>query len=674
MKRQLPTVDAALEIAGSEGSKGSATTSAQKRLKKNAPPVGTQVPTLEGSKGSSWLPPGFVERKSGIFAEDPASDDAKPAWLCSPIEITAQTRNEDGEDWGLLIRVRNPDGGWVEWAMPSSLLAGDGVAYRGELMRLGFRMAGGPRAKTDLHRLLSLTRVTARARCVPKLGWHRGAFMRPEGCVGKEGDDRLVWQTGRAPRDNRIRVQGSLNEWRDGVGRYAIGNSRLALGICAALAAPTLTPLGEEGGALHFRGPSSVGKTTLVRVAGSVCGGGGPQSDYLRNWNSTGNALEVTLAAHNDGLLVLDEIGQADAEAVKRTAYSLSNGTGRARLRETTELRDPLTWSVLALSTGEVTLSQKIGESGRGARAMAGQEIRFLDLEADAGAGLGIFETLHGFASPAALAEHLNANSRQHFGAPLRVFLERLVAEDWRAEAQSIVREIANSLAAAGHDGQVRRAAKRFAVIAAAGELAIKWGILPWPEGEARSSVERVFGDWLSRRGGGGPSEIRNGIAAVGAFIDANGATRFQRYDDAKGEFVRERAGWSRRVDGGTEFLIYPSAFAQILSGHDRALVAREMAARGLLRTNADGKSQKKCRLPDGSERRMYVVAAGAFDDSAFEERNPGTLTEPAEGSESDAVKGTEKQQVSGIGTLGTHGTPENQCLGAHDAAPTWEV
>jgi hypothetical protein len=57
-----------------------------------------------------------------------------------------------------------------------------------------------------------------------------------------------------------------------------------------------------------------------------------------------------------------------------------------------------------------------------------------------------------------------------------------------------------------GADGQVSRVARRFGLVAAAGELATGLGVLPWPEGEAERAAARCFGDWLRARGGAGPA------------------------------------------------------------------------------------------------------------------------------------------------------------------------
>jgi putative DNA primase/helicase len=44
-------------------------------------------------------------------------------------------------------------------------------------------------------------------------------------------------------------------------------------------------------------------------------------------------------------------------------------------------------------------------------------------------------------------------------------------------------------------DGQVQRVAQRFALVAAAGELGIALGVLPWPRDEANRALARSFED-----------------------------------------------------------------------------------------------------------------------------------------------------------------------------------
>jgi uncharacterized protein (DUF927 family) len=166
---------------------------------------------------------------------------------------------------------------------------------------------------------------------------------------------------------------------------------------------------------------------------------------------------------------------------------------GKARMsRAGNRNRATLRWTLLFLSTGELPLTATLAAAG--IPAQAGQQVRMIELPADAGAGLGLFQELHGSADPDAFARRLRDASERHCGHAAPLFLEHLVAD--RASAVAMVRAtMENWLSrqlARGVAGQVSRVASRFALIAAAGELASIWGIVPWPGGTA-SEAGRVL-------------------------------------------------------------------------------------------------------------------------------------------------------------------------------------
>lgn len=85
---------------------------------------------------------------------------------------------------------------------------------------------------------------------------------------------------------------------------------------------------GEDSGGFHLRGASSSGKSTVLRLAASVWGN---PSTYVRLWRGTVNGLEGLATLHNDGLLILDAIGQVDPDDAGEAAYLLANGQGKVR-------------------------------------------------------------------------------------------------------------------------------------------------------------------------------------------------------------------------------------------------------------------------------------------------------------------------------------------------------
>ena len=611
-------------LQGSESSTGSAPDKSRKPRWKFRKPdqnlegfhEGSAGSTAAGSTVSGWLPKGFRLRGDGaILHEVEHNGETEWQFLCSALTVEATTRDIGNVDWGRLIRIRDRDGTHHEWAMPMAETAGAGDGYRARMLSMGLELAPGAKARNALHRLLTMANPKASARCVQTLGWHGDSYMLPDEVIGKADGERFVLQTS-APLQHSFRCGGSLDGWRDEIGMPAAGNSRLVLSISAAFAAPLLRPLSMEGGGLHWRGGSSTGKTTTGEVAGSVCGGG--RDGYKVTWRATDNGIETVAAAHNDGFAVLDEIGQVSADVLGATAYMLANGQAKRRMTRDGSARATAAWSLMFLSTGEIGLADKLRESKRGAgRVMAGQQVRVLDLPADAGTGHGVFDHLAGFASGQALADHLKAATATHHGHPLRAYIRRLIEERPFDRIRGFVEAFVAEVTPAGADGQVRRAAARFGIIAAGGETAQRYGIVSWPAGDAIVAAKRLFVEWLVARGGSEPAEIAAGLTAVRHFIEAHGASRFAPWSEP-GRVVQNRAGYARPEDGGTAFYVLPEAWrADVLAGHDAGMIARELAKRGMVKATSDGKPQTKQRLPDGSERKVYVVLPTIFSGEA---------------------------------------------------------
>jgi putative DNA primase/helicase len=172
-------------------------------------------------------------------------------------------------------------------------------------------------------------------------------------------------------------AKGTLAQWQDGVGSLARGHFLLRLTISAALAGPLLRLAGFEGGGVHVYGPSSTGKTTLVKMAASVWRPGAP----LPTWRVTANGLESWLARSSDGFMPLDEIGQAEGKEIANIIYMQANAIGKIRMNRDTTAKDALTWLTLILSSGELPIETKLAEDRK--RAHAGHVVRLIDIKAD---------------------------------------------------------------------------------------------------------------------------------------------------------------------------------------------------------------------------------------------------------------------------------------------------
>src|ERR1039457_2630763 len=129
-----------------------------------------------------------------------------------------------------------------------------------------------------------------------------------------------------------------------------------------------------------------------------------------------------------------------------------------------------------------------------GHQVRAGQEARLIDVPADAGKGMGIFEDIHDSSSPDQFANLLTAAASNYYGTASIAFLERL-GQDPDRVANAAKGFIAKFLATQVNPkaaGEIFRAARRFGLVAFAGECASDMGITGWPEGEATRSEEHT--------------------------------------------------------------------------------------------------------------------------------------------------------------------------------------
>lgn len=193
---------------------------------------------------------------------------------------------------------------------------------------------------------------------------------------------------------------------------------------------------------------------------------------YCRSWRATSNGLEAAGLTHCDTLLCLDEMGQVDGHEAGNIAYMLANGQGKSRSRRNGSGRPPAQWRLLFLSTGELSLADKMNEAGRKARA--GQEVRLVSVPADPGVGLGLFEHLYNFESAQAFADHLRQVASNFYGTPIRAYLDLITTdrEELGATVNKATKDFVEEFCPPQADGQVSRVAARFGLVAAAGELA----------------------------------------------------------------------------------------------------------------------------------------------------------------------------------------------------------
>lgn len=563
-------------------------------------------------------PEGFVYKHTGVYRLEKDEEDKwrESFRICARLRIEALTRSEEGQQWGRWLAFEDADEVTHDFAMPMAMLAGDGVELCRELLSQGLLIEPGSKVRAALISYITNAEPTQRLRCVSQTGWNQGCFILGSEVLGKgSADERIVFQSEHDIARERLAfsASGTLEDWQSNISRFCIGNTLLIFAVSAAFAGPLLSLLDEAGGGLHFVGPSSIGKTILLRVHTSVYG---PFHHFARTWNSTINGIEAIAAARNDVSLVLDELGEANPKSVGETAYMLANGCGRTRANRQGGARAQQTWRLLFVSSGEIDLGTHMSTANKTVRA--GQEIRLLDIAADTGQH-GIFEELHDFTKGNELAVTLERHTQQYYGTAGPAFIRELLndLEQTKPYIRAMITEWEQDLPSSA-DGQVYRAARRFALISAAGELATRNGITGWPEGAATTAAQRLFETWVERRGGLHSQESAVIQHQVRLFIEQHSGSRFTSLHDENPRPVINRAGYIRTdAEGNNEYVVLREVFrSEVLKGLAVDTAIKSLAAARWLVTN-DGKNTVPVRLPleTGSKQtRCYVLTARIWE------------------------------------------------------------
>ena len=434
----------------------------------------------------------------------------------TPFEVLGLGRRQEQKSWAVVISWSDQDNMPHTEIIPNNVLHGDGK----ELARLvddaGLLVKVGGAALKHLAIYLDIQRQNEKKRIwiADTCGWqHDDTFRLPNGeAIGKGSGEQIMFT---APSDTSVTTAGCYDAWRDGVAHYTQGNPLLAFALGCAFAPPLLHLLGLESGGFHFWGASSIGKSTVIRVAWGVWG----NPIVLSSWRTTANGIEARAASTNDFLLVLDDSKQADAATIERVIYLLANQTGKGRMDKTCTLARTMTFRNIVLSTGESDFQFELER--RKLPCDGGLDVRLAGINAEHWA-YGAFNDTHKMANGADFAESIKRTACANYGWAGRDFLGRLCCELVN-DRDGFIKKMhkrhsdwIESFCPSGCDGQVRRVAARFALVAVAAGLAIEWGIL---EAGTDLAVVEIFQAWIRDRRGVGSHEAQIIVENVKNFI-----------------------------------------------------------------------------------------------------------------------------------------------------------
>ena len=560
------------------------------------------------------LPAGYTLTEQGLYFNDQR--------LCSYIRVLACTRDEESQSWGRQIELIDLDGKTHILTISMAELGGASGEFFGHLLSAGVTMDSTLSARSKIIYFLQNTRTNRRIKCVPTIGWHGDYYVLPNQVVPATYGLVLQSDIGDIKGHSAL---GSLQEWQEKIAMLCRGNSRLVLALSSAFAAPLLSLLQHENFGFHFKGASSIGKTTALQVSTSVWGSPKLQA----SWKATSNALEAVAVSHNDALLSLDELGQADGKCVGEVIYMLANGVGKSRMKAAGGLRKTLTWRTIILSTGEISIDDKLREYN--CKSQAGMEARLIEVPADTESGYRLFDTLHEFKNGSELANHLKEHTQSYYGSAIRSFLPGVIArkEQLPTLLDTMFERFLEQMDTSQWSGQVRRVAKHFALVALGGELAIEMGVLPFEQNEVFHGIVKCFRAWLEGRGDSVDRELVAGIAQVRQFFAEYQNSRFawDESNNVENKTILKLAGYKKYVKSGNEtigveFFVFSETFrTEISKGFDSKAILKELHRRGMLKRGSEKQYVKDKRLPTGGKKKMYhIVHSIMTDESEMDE------------------------------------------------------
>ena len=357
---------------------------------------------------------------------------------------------------------------------------------------------------------------------------------------------------------------------------------------------------------------------------------GGPRdhgglNGYKQSWQATANAIEGLAQAHCDLPLCLDELSLVKGEDAARVGYQLASGIGRGRAFTSGLAAARLEWRVFLISTGEISLADKIADARTPQRHMPGQAVRFIDLAADAGTGFGLFDHAPELTDQTE-RRHVEGPGRR-VGAPSRSMLHnRTLVPPARPLSRRLLLTAKPVLPRPG-------ASSMYLPISTHPALTDRCN-----GSRARLACWRPPANWLlhtvfclglpARQYEPRADALPIGLPTAAARVPPRSMERFLTFvrrssatahPDSNAvdsrEPVHQRLGFIRESEGDIEYMIQRESWKSLMAGRD----ARRTARRACSPRNSQARLRKAVRTPKSGcpgrrqRQRVYVVRHSAL-------------------------------------------------------------
>lgn len=400
-------------------------------------------------------------------------------------------------------------------------------------------------------------------------------------------------------------------------------SSRLTLALCAAYSSPLLHLAKLQGGGFHFFGDSTAGKTTTLRLANSAI----YAPEAMVTWSATETAVEELAAFRNDSLLCFDELGSLDgspdscAAQIRKLIYKLANGQSRARSRISTGARYGMrVWRTTILSTGEQSLAV-LARSNRTSR-FRGEEVRMIDIPCDAGAGLGIFESLPPKCADAdVFRSRIWDVTESNFGIPFRQYMDHVVScvqadrEAFEKRLRALMTEYRDKAGVGDCVDSLSRMVDRFAIAYAGGVLALEAHALRGERDDIFRGVSACMDASIGREMRERRKALESGIESLGGYLRASDLpyVDLAAWDEDLAAIIELAPGFMKTIKIGKKkvriaMLKTETVENAVPDANVRRKLLRLLAAKGVLRADAEGNLTRATSIgPKGTGRpRVY--------------------------------------------------------------------
>ena len=406
-----------------------------------------------------------------------------------------------------------------------------------------------------------------------RTGWHDKAFVTSARTYGADKSVHHFnrYQRKRIKQDQRsAKCLSQLTDryWQ----RYDLAVFVLACGFAGAI----LALLDRHSGIhLHLFSEEQNERNFLVRLAMSSDGG---DVSPLDPDACPGNAFRVELLSHRDQTVALEELGTSNP----LRAETLISDTRVELSRAATDFRPKIvageTGRLVLLSSGVLPITPA-GKSHRHSSARSAQ----VGLPAAQSGGL--------FERPASSAKALRGRRElqertlkaiaEHDGFLMRRYLQKIAA-DKRRWTRFVRAKRDAFLHARGQarDGAEEFRAEIFAIIAAAGELAIRLGALEMKAGRALDAVLTIYHASEGQRRERAGVTLRSIPAKLQPLIDDGRFPMIPRV--AKSIDFTNALGVQQRLDD-KHYVLIDKEFEASVFGDDAPAIKAELAKAGVL-------------------------------------------------------------------------------------------